>query len=198
MNQKLAAELFGTFTLSLVVLLSVNGIFPIPTPVLASLVLLLFVYSIGSVSGCHINPAVTLGLVSLKKIDPKIALTYIAAQVMGGFLAFLVFYAMNLNHTPVVSATTQNLVFELIGMIIFTFGIGAVVLGKVRDSLSGIMVGGSLLLGISISAMGGAAGILNPAVGLSLQVFQVGYYLVQIVGGIVGFYFAHYIFSGKK
>lgn len=53
MNLKaLAAELFGTFGLSLAVLISINSPgFPVGTPVIAGLTLGLFVYTIGPISG---------------------------------------------------------------------------------------------------------------------------------------------------
>jgi aquaporin Z len=49
------------------------------------------IYAIGPISGCHINPAVTVGLLLTKKIDPKFAAGYIAAQIVGAILA-AVFY----------------------------------------------------------------------------------------------------------
>ena len=44
------------------------------------------VYSIGSISGCHINPAVTLGVLLVKKINPKHAFGYMAAQTTGALV----------------------------------------------------------------------------------------------------------------
>src|SRR5689334_20464000 len=44
------------------------------------------VYSIGHISGCHINPAVTLALLATRKIDSRTAASYIAAQVVGAFI----------------------------------------------------------------------------------------------------------------
>jgi aquaporin Z len=49
--------------------------------------LLTMVYVIGPISGCHINPAVTLGLLICKKIAAKDALIYVVAQIAGGILA---------------------------------------------------------------------------------------------------------------
>lgn len=49
--------------------------------------LLAMVYAIGPVSGCHINPAVTLGLLLSGKFEAKYAPGYIVAQVVGGIIA---------------------------------------------------------------------------------------------------------------
>lgn len=49
--------------------------------------LLAMVYTIGPISGCHVNPAVTLGVLLAKKIDVKDALIYVFAQVAGAIIA---------------------------------------------------------------------------------------------------------------
>jgi len=49
--------------------------------------LLAMVYAIGPVSGCHINPAVTLGLLLSGKFEAKYAPGYIVAQIAGGIIA---------------------------------------------------------------------------------------------------------------
>ena len=49
--------------------------------------LLAMVYTIGPISGCHVNPAVTLGVLMAKKISSKDAAIYIVAQIIGAILA---------------------------------------------------------------------------------------------------------------
>lgn len=51
------------------------------------LALLAMVYTIGPVSGCHINPAVTIGVLVARKISTKDALSYIIAQIIGAIVA---------------------------------------------------------------------------------------------------------------
>jgi aquaporin Z len=51
------------------------------------LALLAMAYAIGPVSGCHINPAVTLGLLVARRISPVEAARYWAAQVVGAIIA---------------------------------------------------------------------------------------------------------------
>src|SRR5690348_1900932 len=49
--------------------------------------LLAMVYAIGPISGCHINPAVTVGLLLSRKFEPKYAPGYIIAQIAGAIIA---------------------------------------------------------------------------------------------------------------
>lgn len=49
--------------------------------------LLVMVYAIGPISGCHVNPAVTLGFLLVGRMKPRHALGYVVAQVAGAILA---------------------------------------------------------------------------------------------------------------
>ncbi len=186
--KKYIAEALGTFALTLVVALSVAGKFPVSTPVLAGLVVALFVYSIGHVSGAHLNPAVTLGLWSIKKIKTADALNYIGSQFVGACLAlFLVSSWPNLVMPAlVVKNTWQVGLAELIGTLLFTFGIASVVFERANSLASGIVIGGSLLLGITVSSLMGSNGVLNPAVAFGVGSFGVMYALAPIVGSFLG------------
>jgi glycerol uptake facilitator-like aquaporin len=196
MQQKLIAEAFGTFALALAVLATLSSELPaIATPVAAALVLGLFVYTIGAKSGCHINPAVTLGLWSINKIKTNEAIQYIVAQALGGLIAFgLVSTLLGTSVSLGMAPESMNVFLaELIGTTLFTFGIAAVVYGKVRDGMSGAVIGGSLLLGITIAAALGSAGILNPAVALALGSLNLSYAAGSVAGAMLGFNFYRYL-----
>ncbi len=185
--EKLAAELFGTLVLSLAVLISINQPdFPVPTPVIAGLTLGLLVYTIGPVSGCHINPAVTVGLFSLGEIEAGEAALYVLAQFAGAAVALGVGALLFPVPAEVIAGGTVRIgLAEMMGATVFLFGIVSAVFAIVPSSMSGAVIGGSLLLGISIAAQA-SNGVLNPAVALGIGSFSHPYVWGPIVGGIAG------------
>lgn len=192
--KKYLVEALGTMALTLVVALSIVGKFVVPTPVVAALCLGLFVYTIGHISGAHINPAVTIGAWAIKKINNQDAIAYIVAQFVGAVIAAIVVtYTVGF---PVVSSVSNSWLVgfaELLGTFFFTFGIASVVYGKTPSALSGVVVGGSLLLGITISASMGANGILNPAVAFGIKSLSTMYVLAPIVGSALGMWAYKYL-----
>lgn len=186
--RKYTAELIGTFALTFVVILSLSStVFPLATPFLAALTLLLFVYSVGNISGSHINPAVTTGLLAVGKIDIKDAIFYIVAQFIGAAAAIGLSRMLGVQ-LPLSGASADStvLVAEAFGTFFFTFGIASVALGRVPDAVNGVVVGGSLLLGIAIAAMIGSAGVLNPAVAFGIQSFSIPYIIGPVLGSVFG------------
>lgn len=184
--KKYIAEGLGAGLLTLVVALSLSVDFPISTPILAGLVLGLLVYSIGHVSGTHINPAVTVGVWSLNKISGRDAVFYIVSQAVGSFLAMvLVTKTVGLASF---SVSNSGMVFlaEALGTFFFTFGIASVVLEKSHSQMSGFIIGGSLVLGIAIASTLGSNGVLNPAVAWGIGSLNLMYVLGPIVGSIFG------------
>jgi len=95
LSKRLAAEAFGTFWL--VFGGCGSAIFAAAFPTLGigfagvalafGLTLLTMVYAIGPISGCHINPAVTIGLWAAKRFPATEILPYWIAQVVGGLIA---------------------------------------------------------------------------------------------------------------
>jgi glycerol uptake facilitator-like aquaporin len=191
--KKYLVEVLGTMTLTLVVALSIVGKFPVPTPVVAALCLGLFVYTIGHISGAHINPAITIGAWVIKKISTNEAISYIIAQFVGAVVAAMV-VAYTVGFPVLTASNTWITGFaELLGAFFFAFGVASVVYGRTPSLLSGVVVGGSLLLGITISASLGANGILNPAVAFGIKSLSAMYILAPIIGCVLGMWVYKYL-----
>src|SRR6266568_8307472 len=89
--QRYLAEMVGTFVLVFggcgSAVLAGDKIGFLGISLAFGLSLLAMVYAIGPISGCHINPAVTIGLLISKKMNGKDAPGYIVAQIVGAILA---------------------------------------------------------------------------------------------------------------
>ncbi len=102
MSRKLVAECFGTLWLVLggcgsAVLAAAFpdvGIGLLGVSLAFGLTVLTMAFAIGHISGCHLNPAVTCGLVAAGRFEAREALPYIAAQVVGGAVGALLLYAI--------------------------------------------------------------------------------------------------------
>lgn len=85
--RKYAAEFLGTFVLVFggvgSAVLAGSHIGFVGVAFAFGIALLAMVYTIGPISGCHINPAVTLGVLLAKRIGPRDALMYVVAQIFG-------------------------------------------------------------------------------------------------------------------
>lgn len=152
------AELLGTFFLTLAALTVMGPL----TPFAVGLTLLVFVYAVGSLSGAHLNPAVTVGLVVSRRFPFAHGLLYVAAQVAGALLARLVAGAGlvgELGH----GYQSGTVAAEFVGFGILMVTVAATTEKQVAKAGSGIAVGGALLAGLLVSH-----GVLNPAVALAM------------------------------
>lgn len=188
-----AAEFVGTLLLAFAVMLSVQVSLALATPIIAGLTLGLLVYTIGPISGAHVNPAITLGLYSIGAVDSRRTVRYLIAQLAGGILAWL------LGHWLLVMPFAQPALFdfswqvalgEIFGTAVLAFGVGAAVHGNVDKAASGLVVGGSLALGALLFGPL-SDGILNPAVAIALDAMSLMYLISPIIGGILGSWLYH-------
>ncbi|MFH0873635.1 MAG: aquaporin [Candidatus Komeilibacteria bacterium] len=184
--KKYIAEFIGSLFLTLVVALSLASGSAVPIPMAAGLTFGLLVYATGHISGAQINPIVTIGLWFWKKIKAKQAGLYIIAQFLGAWGAMIIIkYMKVIPATVVVVNSVPVFLAEMIGSIVFTFGVAAVVSGKVRESLGGVVIGAALMVGI-ILAGAVSNGTLNPAVAYGIRSFSWVYLLAPIVGSLIG------------
>lgn len=89
--KKAIAETIGTAVLVLVAcgVAAVTGASTVATSLAFGLVIVAMAYSIGNVSGCHINPAVSIAMFIRKKLTLKEFLVYVASQFVGGIVGAL-------------------------------------------------------------------------------------------------------------
>ncbi|MCD8304732.1 MAG: MIP family channel protein [Prevotellaceae bacterium] len=170
-------------------------------------------YTIGGISGCHINPAITLGCMVTKRIGVKDGLLYMLFQVIGGFIGSAIIF-MIVNHiTPDMASYIGGEVGEfatktganacqdgvslcggLIAEIVFTAVFVLVVLGttdseKGAGQFAGLAIGLSLVL-VHIVCIPLTGTSVNPARSIAPAVFNGGEPLhelwIFIVGPLVG------------
>jgi aquaporin Z len=82
---KYLAEFVGTFTLVMVNLVTGN-------PIMIGAALTLIILLTSSISGGHINPAVSFAMVSLKQMETELLIPYIASQILGGLTAVEIYH----------------------------------------------------------------------------------------------------------
>ena len=188
------AELLGTMLLALTVgiaLLTVGspGYEALYVPAAVGLVVGVLVYLLGPVSGAHFNPAVSFGQLLIRKISLTRFLVYLVAQVLGATLGFaLVKYSMNVLPFAPTSTGSSSLVAEIIGTAFLAFAVTRATLGRIPEAAVGLVVGGALIIGITISQFD-SSGVLNPAiaVALSFSSLKVGSYaMAYLLGPVVG------------
>jgi aquaporin Z len=189
------AELVGTFMLVFAGAAAVaSGQGVVAAALAHGIMLVVIVYLYGHISGAHVNPAVTFGLLVGGKIDVMKAIVYWVAQFAGAILAALVLSAIigsgNLGETTgslTTGSVWQAAAFELVMTFFLVSAVyQAAVYGK-AGNFAGIAIGFTLLA--SITAGGTYTGAsLNPArtLGPALIAGHFDYllpYLVGIFGG---------------
>ena len=163
------------------------------------LILVALIYGIGAVSGCHINPAVSIALAAIGKFDWRSVPGYIVAQLAGavvGALLHAVVRAKGATHygLPLPGADVgagQALVLEaVLTFFLVSVIVGAAVSGKAMKGFHGLAIGLTLAASWLVGgALTGAA--LNPArsfgpaiVALNFDSIWI-YWVGPIVGGLI-------------
>lgn len=153
------------------------------------LAVLTMVYTIGKVSGCHINPAITLGLLLSKKISGKDAGLYMIFQVIGAILGSAILYVLAKDSGSTTTLTGANgfaegsLLTAFVAETVFTFIFVLVVLGVTskgaNNQFAGVAIGLALVL-IHIVCIPITGTSVNPARSIGPAIFQGGEALSQL------------------
>ena len=201
---KLAAEAIGTFWLTfagcgsavIAAAFPAVGIGLLGVALAFGLTVLTMAYAIGHVSGCHLNPAVTVGLAAGGRFPGKSVLPYIVAQVIGAIVAAAILYLIASgapgfdvaqgfaangygDHSPGKYSLTSGLVAEVVLTMMFLFIIMGSTHGKAPAGFAPIAIGFGLtlihLVGIPITNTS-----VNPARSTGPALFVGGWALAQL------------------
>ena len=165
--KKVIAECLGTFTLVFVAcgVAALTGGNLVGTSLAFGLVIVAMAYSVGRISGCHINPAVSLGVFLSKKMSLKEFLAYIGAQLVGGFLGGLAIFgfakmaglqlvgdACNYVVNNGNAGLTAGTIFaSLLVEIVLTFLFVYVILNVTDEKNEGVGKKAGLLIGLTLT-----------------------------------------------
>lgn len=209
--KKFAAEMLATFILifagtGAVVINDVTGgtVTHLGISLVFGLVVTALIHATGDVSGCHINPAVTVGLYFSRKFEGRWVLPYISAQLAGAFLASLLLRtlfpeAKTLGETIPRGSACQSFILEIILTLFLLFTVLAFVKGqKGNSALAGVVIGGVIALEAMFAGpISGAS--MNPARSLApgfvsgntrdIWVYVAG----PIAGALLGVLCSHFI-----
>ena len=194
--KKYIAEFVGTLVLVLfgtgIAVLSGGNL--VATSLAFGLAIIAEAYVIGDISGCHVNPAVSLAMVLTGKLDKKDFGNYVVAQVLGALagtsILFLILsgtdfgtVSLGANYYGTMSASNISLVSAIITEIVLTcvfiYTILGVTSNKNYASVAGIVIGLTLvfvhLIGIPLTGTS-----VNPARSLAPAIFLGGEALKQV------------------
>jgi len=127
------------------------------TALAVGLTLAAFVYAIGAISGCNVNPAVTLSLVVTRRLPAAVGVLYVVAQLAGAGLARLLTPAV--LGAPLPRYAAAGAAGEFVGVGVLVLTVLAVSTKYVPKSGSGVAIGAALLAGLLTTR-----GVLNPAI----------------------------------
>ena len=190
--KKYLAECLGTFTLVLFgcgsAVFAKENVGQLGIAFAFGLVIVGMAYAIGPVSGCHINPAVTIGAWISKRIDTKDVVPYIVSQIIGASLGACVIYliAVGSPNFDLANGLGQNgfgsgyggeynllsaVIFEIVATFIFVFVILGSTHKDANTKFAGLAIGFTLVLihivGIQITGVS-----VNPARSIGPALFS--------------------------
>ena len=173
--RKYIAELIGTFALifcgtgAIVINQETHGsVTHAGIAITFGLIVMAMIFSLGKISGAHLNPAVTIAFTMDRRFELNQVLPYILSQLAGGFLAsallkFLFPLNTTLGGTVPLGSEMQSFVLELILTFLLMLVILSVAKGSKEDGmLAGIAIGSTVLLEAMFAGpVSGAS--MNPA-----------------------------------
>lgn len=188
----LGAEFVGTAVLSSAILaMAGRTSFPFFAAIIAGLTLTLMVLVFGSVSGAHINPVVTIGLWTIRKVKTTQAIVFVAAQILGGIAAWQLnefLLDQPLRNIASGGLDWRIMTAEAVGAFVFGLVVAAAYMRGYDATKLAMTSGLGLTLGMVVASIA-ANGLVNPAVAIGLQSWDWSYVIGPAAGSIIGMNF---------
>lgn len=197
----LAAEFIGTGLITTIVLTlgkaQDSAVYFIALAV--GITLAALILTLGKVSGAHFNPAISLGLWTVRRSSALRTVSYVGAQLIGAAAAYWLFtYLFDGRLENAGEFDSRVLVAEAIGTMILAMGVAAAVFNNQKQGKTAATVGTAIAIGIMVASIA-AAGLLNPAVALGVGSWVWGTYVLgPIVGAVIGFNLYALLFAPEK
>lgn len=198
--KKYIAEVIGTFALvfcgtgAIVINQESSGVIThVGIAFTFGLIVMAMIYALGSVSGAHLNPAVTIAFAVAKRFSAKEVLPYILSQVAGALFASVTLHFLFpandlLGATMPAGSETQSLILEFILTFFLMLVIMQVATGsKEQGMFAGLAIGSTVLLEAMFAGpICGAS--MNPARSLSPAIVSghLEHMWIYLIGPIAG------------
>ena len=220
LTKKCIAECIGTFVLvffgcGTAVAVGCNGAEPnaayLMTALAFGLVIVAMAFSIGNISGCHINPAVSLAMFISKKMTGREFGAYVGSQFIGGLIGgmFLTFFFDTKTGLGTNGVYADNIWATLFIEIILTFVFIIAILGVTskisNSSVAGIVIGLTLVL-VHIFGIHFTGTSVNPARSFGPAIFAGGaafanvwiFIIAPLVGAVLAALVYKYMADGQE
>lgn len=206
--RSLGAEFVGTLLLASVIVAGQGQ------PIFVLFALVGVILLVGSISGAHVNPAMTIGALVTRRIGWLRAVGYIIAQLLGAALAFVVLSSFiagaAVSEEAELFGQTAPVLFSAVDVatlvgkewyVFFAEVLGASILGfaiahatRAKDVLTSAFTGGlgifiALMVAVSAANYVGGSAIINPAVAIALQAYNwetIWPFVVYAVAPVIG------------
>lgn len=195
----LVAEFLGTGVLAFAVLTVSRSQIGIPYFVAFAAGLAVVLLGVALQRDVHLNPALTLGLWTGRRIRTVKAVAFIAVQLLGGFAAFELYKYFSRGPVQPLSTAYDGrvLVAEALGTFVFAFIVAGVAYRRQHWLVRTVTSGGGLALGILVASVASAA-FVNPAVALAANAWAwTTYVLGPVLGAIIGVNLYGLLFAPK-
>lgn len=151
------AEVIGTAILTFVAIMAASA----TSSLFVGLAMMMIGFTVFAISGAHVNPAVTVGLVAMRKLKPVMLIPYLGAQFVGALVTLGVMYLLTNGHYTAAfdkifdfgNINGAMFAIEAIGTGVYMFGVAAIAFrSELSTAAKSFGIGLSLAVGLFVAS----------------------------------------------